>query len=141
HGGNFLGMQRGCKTNRRRGQRIVRIFGGMKNKTFTAAALLTLLSLPVVAQTDPPLSQYRSKVLLKNLSNPTSIAFLPDGRAYVTLKSGIIRLVKPSTGDTSTVASLPAANVREDGLQSLVLDPNYASNRWVYVLLSERSAG
>jgi cytochrome c len=98
-------------------------------------------AVPSLAQTDPPASDYRARVLLRNLSNPTSIAFLPDGRVYVTRKNGTIRLVNPATGDTSTAANLPTANVREDGLHSLVLDPNFKANRWVYVLMSERSAG
>jgi cytochrome c len=94
-----------------------------------------------VAQTDPPLSQYRSRVLLRNLAGPSSIAFLPDGRAYVTLKNGTIRLVNPATGDTATAGMIATANVREDGLQSLVLDPAYATNRWIYLLFSERAPG
>ncbi len=90
---------------------------------------------------DPPLTQYQATVLSRGLSNPTSIAFHPDGRIYITQKSGRIRLVNPVTGDSTIAATLPAANVREDGLQSLVLDPNFAINRWVYVLFSERMTG
>ena len=112
----------------------------MNHKILWLCAAVLAAALPGAAQTDPPLTQYRSKVLLRNLSNPTSIAFLPDGRAYVTLKNGTIRLVKPSTGDTSTAAVLVTANVREDGVHSLVLDPAFASNRWVYVLFSERTS-
>jgi glucose/arabinose dehydrogenase len=116
----------------------------MKNKTFglcpTALLAGAFFSL-AAAQSDPPLDQYRSRVLLRNLSNPTSIAFLPDGRAYVTLKNGTIRLVNPATGDTATAGMISTANVREDGLLSLVPDPSFASNRWVYALFSERSPG
>jgi DNA-binding beta-propeller fold protein YncE len=57
---------------------------------------------------------------MRGLSNPTSIAFRPDGRIYITLKNGTIRVVNPTTGDTSTAASLPVGNAREDGLHSLV---------------------
>ncbi|HEX2612279.1 MAG TPA: PQQ-dependent sugar dehydrogenase [Fibrobacteria bacterium] len=105
-------------------------------------AFLALCSVPLVALAqDPANTQYTAKVLMRNLFNPTSITFLPDGRLYVTQKNGVIRLIKPSTGDTSTAATLPTANVREDGLHSLVLDPDFAVNRRVYVLMSERSSG
>jgi glucose/arabinose dehydrogenase len=93
------------------------------------------------AQTDPPSSQYRTTVLTRNLVNPTSLAFLPDGRIYITRKGGSIRLINPATGDTSVAAVLPAANLREDGLHALVLDPAFASNKWVYTFFSEIVSG
>jgi len=99
--------------------------------------ILGILATAALAQTDPPLSQYRSTVLTRNLVNPTSLAFLPDGRIYITRKDGSIRLLNPATGDTSTAATLPAANLREDGLHALVLDPNFKTTRWVYVYFSE----
>lgn len=117
---------------------VFRIFGsGMAARAvFLAAAF----SSATVAQ-DPPPSQYSASVLVRNLSNPTSMAFLPDGRIYITRKNGAILLYDPATKQAQVVTTLPAANVREDGLHSLVPDPNFAANKWVYVLFSERSAG
>jgi cytochrome c len=103
------------------------------------SALACLFPARTLAQ-DPPLSQYSATVLLRNLSNPTSFAFLPDGRIYVTLKNGTVQILNPTTGVASAAASLPAANLREDGLHSLVLDPNFAANKWVYALFSERTS-
>ena len=106
-----------------------------------AAVAFTVAALPgrVDAQ-DPPASQYQATVLTRGLSNPTSFAFRPDGRIYITRKNGSIRLLNPTTGDTSTAGVLPSANLREDGLHSLVLDPNFAVNLFVYVLFSERTS-
>ncbi len=84
--------------------------------------------------TQPTRAQLRTTVLMSGLTNPTHIAFLPDGKIYVLSKNGTIRLYDPATGATTTAATLVVSNVREDGLHSLVLDPNFAVNRRVFVL-------
>jgi cytochrome c len=110
---------------------------------FAFSRLSFLVAAPFLAAAsfaqDPPQSQYSATVLARNLKDPTSIAFLPDGRIYLTLKAGTVRVVNPSNGNAATAATLPSANLREDGLHSLVLDPAFATNRWVYVLTSERA--
>jgi glucose/arabinose dehydrogenase len=106
---------------------------------FLAFGALSMFAAGAFAQ-DPPLSQYSATVLTRNLSNPTSFAFLPDGRIYITRKNGAVHLYDPSSGQAPTVTTLTAANLREDGLHSLVLDPNFAANKWVYALFSERTS-
>jgi len=87
-----------------------------------------------VGWSQPPRTQFRTSVLMSRLSNPTHIAFLPNGKIYVLSKNGLIQLHDPATGTTTTAATLTVSNVREDGLHSLVLDPEFATNRRVYVL-------
>ncbi len=101
-------------------------------------ALLFVLAGLCFAQ-DPPASQYSATILVRNLKDPTNIAFRPDGKIYITLKAGTVMLYDPVTKTSTTAATLPAANVREDGLWSLILDPNFTVNHWVYVYFSERS--
>lgn len=96
--------------------------------------MLLFAAYTLTAQTQPPRSQFQTKVLLSKLTDPTQFAFLPDGRIYLLTKDGTIRLADLKTGQLTTAAKLPASNVREDGLHSLVLDPNYAVNRYVYAL-------
>lgn len=100
-----------------------------------AVALLCAVPAAVHAE-DPPLSQYRTTVLMRSLSNPTQMAFLPDGRIYVTRKNGEVLLYNPATLQTTTVATLSVGNAREDGLHSIVLDPAFPSTPWVYLLFS-----
>jgi glucose/arabinose dehydrogenase len=86
------------------------------------------------AQAQPPRSQFRTTVLASGLSNPTQFAFLPDGRLYLLSKDGTITLFDPATKQSVPAGVVPASNVREDGLQSIVLDPAFASNRRMYLL-------
>ena len=59
----------------------------------------------------------------------------------VTRKQGAVMLYNPTTAATTTAATIATANVREDGLHSLVLDPNFAANGRVFALYSARSPG
>lgn len=93
-----------------------------------------LSAFAAMAQTQPARSQFRTTVLLENLSNPTQMAFLPDGRMYILSKSGTVRLFDPVSKSSTTAATLTVSNVREDGLHSIVLDPAFAENRHVFLL-------
>jgi cytochrome c len=97
-------------------------------------AQITLIAAPAQAQTAPLRSQFQTQVLVSNLKDPTSITFLPDGRLYLLRKNGTVQIVDPTTGQTTAAGTLATSNLREDGLHSLVLDPAFATNRFIYVL-------
>ena len=62
--------------------------------------LLTVCLLGIFAkqgQAQPARNLFRATVLMENLTNPTQMAFLPDGRIYVLNKSGTIKLFDPQT--------------------------------------------
>ncbi len=112
----------------------------MKQFSLTVA-LSAILGLGLALAQDPPNSQYSPTVLLRNLKDPTSIAFRPDGKIYLTLKAGTITLYDPVSKTSTTAATLTTPHLREDGLHRIVVDPNFATNRWVYVYMSEISPG
>jgi glucose/arabinose dehydrogenase len=65
----------------------------------------------------------------------TGMAWAPDGSnlLYVTQKHGVIRVVRNGTLQGANFASLSVHTNSECGLLSVVLDPQYASNGFVYV--------
>ena len=66
--------------------------------------------------------------------DPTGMEFAPDGRLFITEKSGRVRIIKNGTllpTPFMTIASVN--NDNERGLQSITFDPNFASNQYVYV--------
>lgn len=77
---------------------------------------------------------------LASFDEPWAMAFLPDGRALVTQKKGQLRLVTVS-GSTATsvdVGGVPAvAYGGQGGLGDVVLHPQFASNRWIYLSYAE----
>ncbi|MEZ6196244.1 MAG: PQQ-dependent sugar dehydrogenase [Planctomycetota bacterium] len=80
--------------------------------------------------------------LATGLSSPTDFAFLPDGRVLITQQStGQVRLWVPSLGTSlTTVGSVPNLTTgSERGLLSIAVDPNFATNGYIYLWWS-RSA-
>lgn len=104
-----------------------------------ALAALLLLAPAPRAQTAPARSLFKTTVILGNLTDPTHIAFLPDGRLYQTNIKGTVQIVDPKTGQATAAGSIPTTNVHEDGLHSLVLDPNWSANHFIYVLFGTQT--
>lgn len=65
------------------------------------------------------------------------MAFLPDGRLLVTERPGRLRLVSPN-GRVEDVDGVPdVAYGGQGGLGDVVLHPDFAGNRWVYLSYAE----
>ncbi|MBK8848214.1 MAG: PQQ-dependent sugar dehydrogenase [Bacteroidetes bacterium] len=72
-------------------------------------------------------------LVTNNLNGPTNMAFAPDGRIFITGKSGEIRIVKNGLLLPTPFAVLNASYTGERGLLGIAFDPNFASNNYVYV--------
>ena len=104
-----------------------------------ALALGALLAASAQAQTAPARSLFKTTTLLTGLSDPTHIAFLPDGRLYQTGIKGAVQIIDPKTGQATAAGTIPTTNVHEDGLHSLVLDPQWSTNHFIYVLFGTQT--
>lgn len=102
-------------------------------------ALFVPLAMRVHSQTPPSRSLFKTTTLLSNLTDPTHIAFLPDGRLYQTNIKGMVQIVDPKTGQVTPAGTIPTSNVREDGLHSLVLDPDWSANHFLYALFGTQT--
>jgi len=82
-----------------------------------------------------------AEVFLANADFPVSLAFAPDGRLfYNELRTGQVRIVEDGRLKDEPFASLKVVTLSsysEHGLLGLALDPNFASNHYVYVFYSE----
>jgi glucose/arabinose dehydrogenase len=77
------------------------------------------------------------------LANPWSLAFLPDGRMLVTEKAGRLRRLS-ADGRTieAEISGVPrVAAAGQGGLMDVVIDPQFASQPWVYLSYSEPGTG
>ena len=81
------------------------------------------------------------ETVAEGFDHPWSMAFLPDGRMLVTEREGALRVV--SDGQLSApVAGLPAVSaVGQGGLLDVVLHPQFAANRLVYLSFAEPREG
>jgi cytochrome c len=79
------------------------------------------------------LANYEKVTLNDEPGEPMSLAVLPDGRVLHNTRGGQVRLYDPATGASPVITTVPVYSHDEDGLQTLSVDPDFATNRWVYL--------
>ncbi|SDH86351.1 PKD domain-containing protein [Actinokineospora alba] len=70
---------------------------------------------------------------------PGALDIAPDGRVFFTEYGGKLRIFKPDTRTTVTAATLNVyggGEISEDGLTGVALDPDFATNKWIYLMYS-----
>jgi glucose/arabinose dehydrogenase len=84
----------------------------------------------------PPPAQPSSvevEVITDGLTSPWAVAFLPNGDFLVTESGGTMRTVTPAGVVSEPIAGVPPVKrVAAQSLHAVVLDPNFAENRWIY---------
>ncbi len=73
--------------------------------------------------------------LVASLSQPTALAFTPDGRMLVTTQGGLLRVYQTDGTLLATALNLSAklcTNV-ERGLLGVAVDPDFATNNYIYL--------
>ncbi|MGZ4033362.1 MAG: PQQ-dependent sugar dehydrogenase [Bacteroidia bacterium] len=116
----------------------------MKNKIYVRSSLkflfyfiiIFIFSSALQAQTFPP---GFSQVQISGIYYPTSMAFAPDGRIFVTEKAGHVRIVKNGIVLSTPFATVTVDQLNERGLSSVCLDPDFESNHYVYVYYTSTS--
>ncbi|BCJ60197.1 hypothetical protein Jiend_36190 [Micromonospora endophytica] len=86
-------------------------------------------------------SSFEKVTLDSNTSNPMELDIAPDGRVFYIERDGRVQIVKPDTGNTVTALSLSVFTGNEDGLIGIRLDPDFATNNWVYLYYAPAAAG
>ena len=112
-------------------------------------AALSLLAGAFPACAQEPQAQFRTRhgpvtvaTVASGLRNPWGLAFLPDGRMLVTERPGRLRVVSADGRLSEPLGWVPTvAAVGLGGLLAVALDPDFASNRLVYLSYAEPGDG
>ena len=83
---------------------------------------------------------FRKVVLDDDTFDPMALDVAPDGRVFFVERAGPVKTWDPSTDSTTTVGTIPVVTSNEDGLLGIALDPNFASNRRLYLFYSPTPA-
>src|SRR5690349_18040451 len=67
------------------------------------------------------------------LSNPTAMAFAPDGRLFISEQGGRLRVAKNGALLPKPFLTLNVDSSGERGLLGVTFDPDFATNHFVYV--------
>lgn len=102
-----------------------------------------LLALPTgsakgaAAPTDP---SFTDSQIASGLTAPTDMEFAPDGRLFVIEQAGKVRIAKPDgTLTTFLNISTKVDSSGERGLQALTFDPNFSTNRYVFLQYTKKA--
>ena len=78
---------------------------------------------------------YETQTLAKGVAEtgePMGLTVLPNQGVLHTSRDGLVRYTD-AAGNTKVAGTLPVYTHDEEGLQSIKADPNFATNRWVYL--------
>ncbi|GIF52353.1 glucose/arabinose dehydrogenase [Asanoa ferruginea] len=78
-------------------------------------------------------SSFEKVTLDSNTQNPMELDVAPDGRVFYAERDGRLQVISPTTGLTTTAATLDVFTGNEDGLIGVRLDPDFATNNWIYL--------
>jgi len=93
---------------------------------------LSVLSAPA-ARAVVLLPDFTLTPVVSGLSNPTTMAFAPDGRLFVCEQGGTLRVIKDGTLLAQPFLSVSVDARGERGLLGVTFDPDFATNQYVYV--------
>lgn len=82
---------------------------------------------------DPPAGT-KVEVVASGLTIPWSIVFLPDGRMWITERTGTVREVSGGVLNPSPIFTVPDVSaIGEGGLMGMCLHPSFSGNSYVYL--------
>lgn len=82
---------------------------------------------------------YSAVAITSDLKRPWGITSLPDGRLLITQKEGTMRIATTAGHLSETITGVPTVNPGgQGGLLGITTDPDFANNRMLFWVFSER---
>ncbi|GIH06549.1 hypothetical protein Rhe02_46160 [Rhizocola hellebori] len=83
--------------------------------------------------------RYEKVLLDGNTDDPLDMDVDPAGRVFYVQRAGKVNVFDPTTQLTTTAATLSVLVEHTHGMHGIVLDPNFATNKWLYIYYSPLS--
>jgi glucose/arabinose dehydrogenase len=128
--------------------------GIMNVNTVTRIKLLVIVALAAVFAAllfagpraghviDTQVGHIQVQTVASGLEHPWGLAFLPDGHMLVTERPGRLRIVSKEGRLSEPLAGIPRVLAEgQGGLLDVALDPNFVSNRLIYLSYAEPGEG
>jgi glucose/arabinose dehydrogenase len=112
------------------------------SSTAAAAAFVMHLTSPAAAESLTSDERFLLTAVSGELEHPWGLAFLPDGRMLVTERPGRLRIVAVDGSLSAPLPNVPEVYHRgQGGLLDVALDPDFETNRTIYLSYSEPGEG
>lgn len=113
-------------------------FSKITHTTLPVISALLLLVMfaapqPTAAQTNTVPADFDVTQVVGGLNEPTAMAFAPDGRLFVAEQGGDLRVIKDGVLLPTPFLSVTVDSAKERGLIGVAVDPDFASNGYVYI--------
>jgi glucose/arabinose dehydrogenase len=110
----------------------------MRNSTFATILVLSWISLVLLSLSTAASAAnngFTKSKVVGGLSVPTAMEFAPDGRLFVSEKSGTLRVITSGVLLPTPFVDLSTTtdSAGERGFLGIAFDPNFASNHYVYL--------
>lgn len=103
---------------------------------FVVSLILTG-QVPVYAADLP--AGFNESLITDDLTDPTAMAFAPDGRLFALQQGGQVRVIKNGNLLPTPFVSLTVNSGGERGLLGIAFDPDFATNQFVYLYYTATS--
>ncbi|HMJ70674.1 MAG TPA: PQQ-dependent sugar dehydrogenase [Cyclobacteriaceae bacterium] len=100
---------------------------------------IIFLASALVAQTLP--TGFSRVIVSSTITNPTVMAFAPDGRIFVAQQDGILRVIKNGVQLATPFITLTVNSLGERGLIGIALDPEFTTNNYIYLYYTTATGG
>ncbi len=76
-----------------------------------------------------------------NTGNPMAMDIANDSTVFYAERNGRVQRVDANSLQTTTALTLPVTQANEDGLLGIVLDPDFDTNKWIYLYWAPANVG
>ncbi|MGA0039333.1 MAG: PQQ-dependent sugar dehydrogenase, partial [Pirellulales bacterium] len=115
--------------------RLSVVLGGLAFCLGAATHCRALEGAPTNALSYEP-DRFEVHEVASGLVQPMELDLGPDGEIYLIEIGGVLKVIDPATGVSTQIGKLTVTTEQENGLIGLALDPNFATNRWIYLQYS-----
>jgi glucose/arabinose dehydrogenase len=103
-----------------------------------------LLGLPLLVRSQAGINLptgFSSFFVTVGFSNPTGMAFAPDGRLFILDQSGTVRILSGGALLPTPFATFNVDSKGERGLLGIAFDPSFSTNNYIYFYYTEPDTG
>lgn len=114
-----------------------RFFIFFPKRFISISVLFLVLVLPARTQTLP--KGFNQVLVASGISNPTVMAFAPDGRLFVAEQTGSLRIIKNGVLLSKPFITLGVNSRGERGLIGIAFDPAFSTNKHIFLYYTDSS--